>query len=574
MLEIHTPKKIIKPEDITLNDLHSLSKDAFILWALTSGVKVDNNVVEFNNHRYLLPIYMDEHKEICWQKAAQMGATIYELLRILWWLENHQGRKAGLYFPTKEGVENLSKDRLTPLIDSCPSIKALCDENDKLGLRKIGKSSFYLYHLGGVASKDSVPLDYIAFDEVRLCSSADIDQALERVSHSKYKYKVFMSTAGMPNGDINARFLLGTQHIWLSFCGCPDGCDLARTFPDCVVVDDSRRKEPYLRCPKCKYEIKDPQFGRYVAHNPGAGYTSYHVSQLASKFISLQEVWDMWKRTTNLEEFYNAKLGLPYVDEANRGVSMEQCKASVDTDQVWGTNKKRRDYCAMGVDQGAGYCMVIIADMHENQKRIRHIELIEQNNPNYIEGGRKITPFKRLRELMKEYNVKMCVVDAMPNINDAIAFAQEFPGRVFLAYYSKDSKEIVAWGDKVKYKPTVKKAGPLLKFKYTCILGRFASLGVSLGAWANGDVIIPAPEGLIQIAADEKTGQLSPQMPAYRLFDHLCRLIKRYRVTNEETGIGIHEWIYSGGDPHLAHAFNYCNMGLERLRRSVLYTFA
>ncbi len=571
---IHVPKKIIKPEDITLNDLEALSKDSFALWALTSGVKVDSNDVDFNNHRYLLPIYMDDSREIVWQKAAQLGATVYMLLRILWWLESHQGRKAGLYFPTKEGVENLSKDRLTPLINSCASLAKIIDPNDKLGLRKVGSASFYLYHLGGVASKDSVPLDYIAFDEVRLCSEKDIDQALERISHSPYKNKVFMSTAGIPDTDINRRFQLGTQHIWMSKCGCPDGCDLARTFPDCVVADDPRRNNvPYLRCPKCKWEIKDPQNGRYVRHNPGAAYHSYHVSQLASKYITLQEVWDMWKRTTNLEEFYNAKLGLPYVDEANRGVTREQCESSVREDLRWGRDVGHHNHCAMGIDQGAGYCFVVIADMHDSKKRIRHVELIEQNNPIYWEAGKKVSPYKRCGELMNEFNVKVCVTDAMPNVNDALQFAREFPRRVFLAYYSQESKDIVQWGDKIKHKQTVVKAGPLLKFKHTCILSRFTSLGVSLGAWA-GDVILPPPGKLMQMAADESTGQLTPQQPAYRLFDHLCRLIKRYRVTNEETGIGKHEWIYSGGDPHLAHAWNYCNMALERLRRTVIFTFA
>jgi len=572
---IHTPKRVIKPEDITLADLNSMSKDSFALWALTSGVKVDSNSVDFNDHRYLLPIYHDDSVELVWQKAAQLGATVYMLLRILWWLESHQGRKAGLYFPTKEGVENLSKDRLTPLIESAPTIAALTDPNDKLGLRKIGTASFYLYHLGGVASKDSVPLDFIAFDEVRLCSEKDIDQALERISHSLYKQKVFMSTAGLPNSDINRRFLLGSQHIYMAKCGCPDGVDLARTFPDCVVADDKRRNNvPYLRCPKCRYEIKDPQNGRYVPHNPGAGYNSYHVSQLTSHYISLQEVWDMWKKTTNLEEFYKAKLGLPYVDEANRGVSLGQCEASVREDLRWGRDIGIHNHCAMGIDQGAGYCFVIIADQYDGKKRIRHIELIEQNNPIYWENGAKVSPYKRCGELMDEYNVRVCVTDAMPNVNDALHFARAYPRRVFLAYYTQASKDIVQWGDKTKHKPTHIKAGPLLKFKHTCTLGRFQSLGISLGAWGAGDVILPPPQQLVQIAADESTGQLTPQEPAFRLFSHLCRLIKRFRIVSEETGVGKDEWIFSGGDPHLAHAWNYCNVSLERLQRSIIFTFA
>lgn len=572
---IYVPsQKVIKPEDITMDDLRYMSKDSFALWSLTCGAKVDNNDVDFDKHRYLLPIYLDNSTEIAWQKAAQMGATVYMLLRILWWLYNHPGRKAGLYMPNRDLVDNTSKDRLSPLIQSVPPIAAVTNRDDKLGLRRIGSSSFYLYYLGGVSSKDSVPLDYISFDEVRLSLDKDIDQALERVSHSPYKYKVFMSTAGMPDSDIAARFDLGSQHIWMAKCACPDGVDLARSFPDCVVPDDPRRDGPYLRCPKCKWEIKDPQNGRFVSHNPGAGYNSYHVSQLTSKFISLREIWDFWKRTTNIEEFYNAKLGLPFVDEANRGVTKAQIEACVDPHMEWARPSSKENHTAMGVDQGGGYVMAVIADTRDNKKRIRHVEIIEQRNPDYMEAGKVISPFKRLHELMEEYNVRICVLDAMPNINEAISFAQEHPGRVFLAYYQKDAKDVVQWGDRIKHKETVRKAGPLLKFKHLCILSRFASMSVSLGEWAFANVACPPPEKLRQMCFDEKTGLLQPESPASRFFTHMQRLIKRYHVTNEETGEGRHEWIYTGGDPHLAHAWNYCNVALERLRRQVIFTFA
>lgn len=575
-LTILSKSPVIKPEDVTLDDLNHLSKDNFALWALTSGAKVDRNDVDFNKHRYLLPIYLNNDKEIVWMKAAQLGATVYMLLRILWWLEKNPGRKAGLYFPTKDGVDNLSKDRLTPLIQSCPSIASIADHHDKLGLRKIGASSFYLFHLGGVASKDSVPLDFVAFDEVRLCSPADIDQALERLSHSEHKYKIFMSTAGIPDTSIAARFDLGTRHIWRSKCTpsiCPDGIDLARTFPDCVV-EDKTKGLLYLRCPKCKATIKDPQNGRFVPENNGAEYISYNVSQLVSKFISLKEIWDFYKRTTNKEEFYNAKLGLPFVDEQNRGVTKDQLDACVDTTLEWARPSKTK-HTAMGVDQGGGYNYVVIADIQDGKKRIRHLEIIEQDNPLYMEAGHKVSPFKRLYDLMKEFDVRVCVIDGMPNFNEALAFAQAFPGRVFIAWYQQNAKDVVQWGDKKRgAKEVVRKAGPLLKFKYHCILSRYTSINLMLGEFAQQNFIMPDPDRLIQLCKDEKTGQIHTEAIARRFQNMMMRLIKRFHVTNEETGEGRYEFIYGGADPHFSHAATYCNAALERLRRQNVWVFA
>ena len=552
------------------------------MWSLASGVEVDSNKMDFNNHRYLIPLYMDRSDTIVWRKAAQLGATVYMLLKILWWLKTNPGRKAGLYFPTKDGVDNLSKDRLTPLIESAPDIAKIAREGDKLGLRRIGTSSFYLYHLGGVASKDSVPLDLVAFDEVRLCSPSEIDQALHRISHSPYKQKMFVSTSGLPNSDIDARYQRGKQYRWTSKCGCEDGIVLEENFPECIVSDDPKRPgEVYIRCPKCHYEIKDPQNGRYISHNPAGDYNSYAVSQLVSKFRSTKDIWEEYLHTTNMEEFYNAALGLPYIDASNRGVTEAELKECINPDLQWLKDvppKERKGVTtAMGIDQGGAYCMAVIADINPDgtKKRIRHIEIIEQNNPDYYRNGEQVSPFIRCSELMKEYRVGLCVADLMPNFNDALAFAQRHFKKVFLAHYT-ESKDVVQWADRGKVKASIAKAGPVLKFKYQAIIGRYNSLSYTLGEWRDGDVEIPALDGLRQMArSEEKKGLLLPEAPARRLFSHLPRLIKTFKVINEEEGTGRWYWRYAGGDPHLAHAWNYCSVALERLKRTTnKFTFA
>jgi len=372
---------------------------------------------------------------------------------------------------------------------------------------------------------------------------------------------------GLPNDSIDLRYQYGTQHSWHSNCGCPDGCNLALTFPHCIVADDPKRPgEVYYRCPTCKWRIKNPQNGRYIAHNPGADYNSYHVSQLVSAYQTPKEIWTFYNRTTNMAEFYNAKLGLPYIDAENQGVSMSQLEGCVNPDLPW--PEKEKTYTAMGIDQGGGYCYVIIADYNEDRtkKRIRHLEVIEQNNPAYMTEGQQVSPFERCAELMEQYKVRICVCDSMPNYNEALRFANKFLGRVFLAYYSHEAKETVLWGDKAKTKATLIKAGPLLKFKYTAQLGRFPSLSMSLSEWADGNVAIPHPDRAVQMMRDEKTNQLAPEAPARRLFRHLACMIRRYNETDPETGRGRWEWIHTGPD-HFAHAWNYCNVALERLNR-------
>lgn len=566
------------PEDVTVDDLNYLSKDSFPLWCLTSGVKVDHHTFDFDRHRYLLPIYMDMSPEIVVRKAAQTGLTIWGMLRVLFWLENHPGTKAGYYLPTQDLAQSMSKDRLQPLMDSCASIRKISDPHDKLNLKKIGTSSLYFNHIGGSASKDSVPLDYLMFDEVRLMNTKDIYQTNHRVSHSEHKMKAYVSTVGREDDNIDMLYQQGSMASWVSRCGCDQGkgaCNLATTFPDCVVDDDPRRPgEYYFRCPKCRYEIRDPQNGYYLRENTSAEFNSYHFSQLISKYRSLKDIWREYTTTTNMEEFYNATLGLPYTDEKNVGVTMAQMEASINSDLTWAKDEEGKiGQTAMGIDQGAGYIMVSIADFNKDRtkKRLRHVEIIEVNNRFYSDYE---NPFDRAEELMKEFNVGICVCDAMPNFNSAITFAQRHPKKVYLAYYSEGQKEVVQWLDRKRVKEGVRKAGPFLKFKYVCSVGRFPSLSYSLGEWAQGNWEMPHPERLLQKCIGEKTGVVSTESPARRLMIHNCRLVKNWKETDPDTGAGKWRWVYGGGDPHLAHATNYCNIALDRLKKKVIFAFA
>ena len=85
--------------------------------------------------------------------------------------------------------------------------------------------------------------------------------------------------------------------------------------------------------------------------------------------------------------------------------------------------------------------------MIDNKRRIIHVEIVDNQAEQYKVDGQVITPFKRLYSLMNEYDVDLCVLDALPNANEAKDFARAFPGRVFLSYY-KDSQDMVKWSDK------------------------------------------------------------------------------------------------------------------------------
>lgn len=561
----------------TPEQIAALSIDNFAVWAQFSGIEVDNHKFDFDKHRYLLPLYLDQSQELILIKAAQMGATIYMILFLLWFAR-HNSVKVGLFFPTGDGVAKLSKDRLTPLLRSSKELAdCVVDDVDTIGLKQItnihGKtSSLYMLYLGGQASKDSVPLDAVCFDEVRLVKSKDIDQAMERISHSPHKLRRFMSTAGYPGEDIDKRFKLGSQLYWHVKCRCPDGFVPSDVFPDCIA-ENKATGEVYLRCPKCSTRIVDPQNGAYVAHNPRAEFPSYHISQLISKFITPKEIWTFYNQTTNKREFYNAKLGRPYIDIENQPVTEDILESCVNPELSWalapGGTKDLMRHCAMGVDQMGGYNYVVIMKRDKDgRKQIVHLEIIESSNPRYWENGQQVTPFKRLYELMREFDVGVCVVDAMPNANEAQDLARSFKGRCFLGWYGESGVDMVRWYDKLKIREQIRKGSQELRMKWQVVMHRYQTIDYCLQQFVDREIVMPHPDAYVQVVRNEETGRFEAEPIARRMWKHMQSLVRQYTVTNEETGKGRHEWIYIGGDPHFAHAMNYACIAVERMKRT------
>lgn len=595
---IHKGIQPVDPQTLlaqaTPEQLSQLPQHNFAVWSRLSGLKVDQRDFNFDTHRYLLPIYLCQDRIMAWMKSAQMGATIYEVLRLLWFCRYYQVNVA-LYFPTGDGVRTLSKARLNPIIKSNKELLDNLTDGDSQGLKMIqnihgGQSSLYMLYLGGAATKDSVPLDVLGFDEVRLCDPDDIDQAIERISHSKFKYQMFVSTAGFPNHDIASRFNRGNQMYWHVRCNCSDGFIPSENFPDCILDmgdggvpekglnwwDQCQHTRVFLRCPRCKYVIKNPQNGMYIPHNPGGEYTSFHISQLISAYISPKEIWTHFNNSTNKKEFYNAKLGKPYVDEENRPINDIVLESCTNTDSKWLYNEPRRDRrnCAMGIDVGGkSLYIVVVKRGPEGRKKIVHLELVELDNPRYWEGGEPIDLFQRADELMRHFDVGMCVVDGMPNMAASSAFANRHKGRVFVSWYGgEQQKDIVIWHDRARMKEGIRRGSKDIKLKYQVTLNRYTSFEYSLSEFVNRNVEMPHPDALVQVCRNSQGRFESQPLCRKFLWKHLKSLVRQKTIIGEaQYDKWRMEWVHLGED-HFAHAWNYANIAVERLKRKAIFS--
>ena len=90
-----------------------------------------------------------------------------------------------------------------------------------------------------------------------------------RTGDSDVQFPLLLSTANMPELDVNFRYLLGTQEVWHSECeacgALSDLLDPAGVFPARSIA--YRDGEYHWACPACEAATADPQRGCYVVCN-------------------------------------------------------------------------------------------------------------------------------------------------------------------------------------------------------------------------------------------------------------------------------------------------------------------
>ena len=128
-----------------------------------------------------------------------------------------------------------------------------------------------------------------------------------------------------------------------------------------------------------------------------------------------------------MSDFYNLVIGQAYVEAENR-LTEEEVLSLCGTQGIVSSS---RGPCYMGVDQGKDLHVVIGKRMEDRFAEILHLGIYKD--------------WEELDRLMKNFNVILCVVDALPETRNARSFSERFPNKVFLSYYSDSQKGDYAW---------------------------------------------------------------------------------------------------------------------------------
>lgn len=425
---------------------------------------IDNRPFSLKRYPCLVQIYQDDSTFIIVEKPNQVGVSEWLLNVSLHALDIGAGPfgighikdslNVGYIFPAWTQLRDFSKDRirkiageneyLTDLL-SPMRVGPLRRESD-LGLYFIGNSAWYLR--GAHRPDDqlaSFPVDILIIDEYDLMTERAVSLAEKRLRASPLRLKRYVSKPSIPNVGIDKLYLESDQHVWQLCCpNCGDWQEpdfwgnIARVEDGTLQLYSEWSKLPKALlqrsayafvCRVCHEPVDRTGPGRWLSQNPESLTRGYRIPGLIAPFVPLLEVvkGSLAEEPDVLLEWYRADLGLAKSPEGGQ-LSWDEVEACTRDYPM--TSSARR--CTMGIDVGVKL-HVRIGCHRDGEWQAVHIGTVDE--------------FSDLDALMRSYDVRSAVVDALPETRSARDFCKRWAGRAWMAYYYTGEKppDVIQW---------------------------------------------------------------------------------------------------------------------------------
>ncbi|EJG5414253.1 phage terminase large subunit family protein [Salmonella enterica] len=570
VINLSAAQRVIRPGETFRQWCERLAAD---------GLKVDGHPFKLDDRPAMAWIY-DQipstkaeafRKTLVLMKCAQVGFTVMEMLAMIYLGLRFQPMTVGMFLPDMGLASLKSSERFMPVVRTVPEVHRLMTMDDPNGngrksgegnvrTRRIGEAMFVFSWTSGRATTESIPMDVLSFDEVQEMTLEQMEKTRERLSASSLRYTLMGSTANWPDSDIHYWYKLGSQFEFETECPhCLAAKPLDQYFPECIKWDEETHKYRYV-CASCGGWIDDPQRGQWVAKNPDAELgdspiRSIHFPQFLSPTITPGDIIFAYNTATDMKNFFNRKLGKPYLDPSLVPVNMEHLRHCVEEGQKYGVKwKTRAKGTYMGIDQMGNFNVVVIKErLPSGHQAIIHVEEIYSTDP-----------FARCDELMIAYGVACCVVEINPNYNDAKKFSQRHHGKVFICNsFGSIKDDMIVWNDQGKLSRSDVRLDDEAQDRFTLKMDQFKCMQVSMARFtgAKPTCLLPDPQGLIQEVLEKGIRQNMAVLP--RMFNHLMKTAL-VAEKDEETNEFKRSVKKIGIDPHFSYANMLCDVAWSR----------
>ena len=395
------------------------------------------------------------------QKAAQLGITEAAINRALYTIDRVK-RDVLYVMPTMLNASDFSKSRFGPALDNSPYLKSIFTDTNAINLKRAGAHCLYIRGTRGDSNLKSIPVSELILDELDEMEEKQIGLAMTRLDGQLEKHVWGLSTPTVPGYGINKLFSGSTQEHFMFQCPhCSRWTELV--WPDCVEIigehtTDKRCVESYLKCKECHAKLDHALKPEWLAsakweptYKTNLNVRGFYINQLYSFTVTPGELVVGHFRGYGDEfaaaEFFNSRLGLPFLGDGAK-VNDKQLQRAVKGYLMEDERPERGNrLITLGVDQGkTNYA--VVAEWLLTKEPDKDLGAAAICKVLYA-GTFMDEEWDRLDELMREWQVLFCVIDADPQINEARRFARQYPGYVGLCRYrrGKVAKEIIETED-------------------------------------------------------------------------------------------------------------------------------
>jgi len=318
-----------------------------LAWILLNGMVNENQeILEFDTHRFMIDIYNDNAEDIVGRKSAQVGWSVLAILKVMWILK-HARLNVIYALPTKNVVNDFVKPKVNPLIASNPAIVSIVSD-DSVSLKKVGDR--FVYFKGGYSDREAISIsgDLLVIDEYdRMPDMGVVNTFDSRLQASKNPMRWRFSNPSQVGFGVDELYMKSDQRHWLvtcNHCGYEWFMDWEKD-GKCHYVDKERK---IYACGKCDQEITDEsrRMGKWQAKYPDIKRHGYWISQMMAPWVTAERIIEQYEES-NIEFFYNFVLGKAYTptDMIIDRAAILRANAPSNISKI---------HVSIGVDQDAG----------------------------------------------------------------------------------------------------------------------------------------------------------------------------------------------------------------------------
>jgi hypothetical protein len=379
--------------------------------ALTYHRTHKNEFLDFEAYPYLRRIYADGARNLGIMKATQCGASEYAVVRDF--ALAMQGFNVFHVLPTDKILSRYVKERFDKSLLFTPEYAAQVKSNS-VTLKQIGDGAVTFVGSNSTANFTEFPADDAIIDENDQCDQNNIKMVEDRLANSKRRSTYIVGNPTVTDFGVHAKYKNSKQfqwHIKCPRCGKwfhPEFLAHAveRLDENVWTYRDRDWQAADARDPQmlhdCGAPINRKQNGEWLAQNPTAENSYYHIGKEFSTQVSMRELCAAFARgldnEAEMQRFYNSDLGLPYTQKGSF-ISTEDLNAAV---RAYPRVSTCKEPCVCGIDVGNSLHTVVCQILPDGAERIILIA--------------ELKTLDDIKQLNGRFNIVCGVVDAMPEI--------------------------------------------------------------------------------------------------------------------------------------------------------------